>query len=114
MVEYQIGKTITPFYTSWYTNGSTTSEVTLQYPNTPKEVLGCEFPPFATAITKVGLVRSIDWSYGYAVGLKNFTSGHIALSSVRTDLASNNQWYVDEKGNTVVDTATVALVCETP
>ncbi|KAG5667123.1 hypothetical protein PVAND_015122 [Polypedilum vanderplanki] len=206
-----IGKTITPFYTSWYTNGSTTSEVTLQYPNTPKEVLvcestsdmstkptldfgnkacalwskfkpatayyaathglyagvdrngndayvgrgnygdkiyigrvqitgnvgvyvygsnevlsntpeylvipnncNCEFLPFATAITKVGLVRSIDWSYGYAVGLKNFTSGHIALSSVRTDLASNNQWYVDEKGNTVVDTATVALVCETP
>ncbi|KAG5668802.1 hypothetical protein PVAND_016727 [Polypedilum vanderplanki] len=73
----------------------------------------CDFLPYATAVNKFGLVRSIDWYYGFAIGLKNFTSGRIALTSVRTDLVFNNQWYINELGNTVTDTATVLLVCET-
>jgi hypothetical protein len=74
----------------------------------------CEFMAFGVGATKVGLVRSPNQNFELAVGRKNFTSGRIALTSVRVDLGGNNQWYYNEAGARINDAATELLVCETP
>jgi hypothetical protein len=73
----------------------------------------CVWEPIATAKTKVGLVRSIDYLNAYAVGLKTLVSGKIAITSVDTDITTSNQFYHNDAGTRVTDTATVLLVCET-
>jgi hypothetical protein len=74
----------------------------------------CAFESFATGILKVGLVRSIDYTYQFAVGRKTLASGKIAITSVRTDFVGFNQWYANDAGIIVNDAAADVLVCETP
>jgi hypothetical protein len=69
-------------------------------------------PTYATAVTKIGLVRSIDDRYGFAIALIDFGS-YQALASVNT--ITNEMWYIN---NGVVNYATTTsttklLVCET-
>jgi hypothetical protein len=71
--------------------------------------------PFATAITKIGLMRSIDWTNQWAIGLVQLSGGKVAISSV--DTGSKLQRYADLTGNIVVNSLgdqNPLLVCETP
>lgn len=72
----------------------------------------CVWLPYATAVTKVGLVRSIDYDFQYAVGRKTFANGQVTVTSVRTtDMIER---WVDVTGTYGIGIATELLVCETP
>jgi hypothetical protein len=70
---------------------------------------------YTTAVTKVGLVRSIDDNHGFAVALINF-GGYQSLASVNT--ITNEMWYIYNGAVTHATinplvTSTRLLVCET-
>jgi hypothetical protein len=73
----------------------------------------CTWISYAFAVIRVGLVRTMDFRGDYAVGIKRFAGGKIAITSVRTNVQGNNQWYVNDVGVGVNDVATFLLVCET-
>jgi hypothetical protein len=73
------------------------------------------YSSYFLAITKVGLVRSIDDNYAFAVGLKDFGS-YQAFASVDTRPSVNKMYYVNNFGVVVVEAInanTKLLVCET-
>lgn len=72
----------------------------------------CSWISPAVAVTKVGIVRSIDYDYQYAVGRKDIGSGRVAVTTVRT--TDWRQWHVDINGNLQADNSpNELLVCET-
>jgi hypothetical protein len=72
----------------------------------------CEFLPFDTAVTKIGLIRILDNTGLFrGVGLKSLNNGRIAITTVYIDYKM--QYYVGDDGTAVFDRAETMLVCET-
>lgn len=72
----------------------------------------CEWMPYDTALNKIGLVRSVDFTYGFAIGRVDLGDGKYAISSVFT----RDRWqkWADINGNVKLQyNVKDLLVCET-
>ncbi|KAG5667643.1 hypothetical protein PVAND_015617 [Polypedilum vanderplanki] len=73
----------------------------------------CQWVPYSTAVfNRIGLVRSFDFNYKFAVGRVSLGNNQYALSSVKSN---GEQWFVNAAGIFTINLSpTELLVCELP